>query len=113
MNQLFTLEEAKADYEKLKIELDEAERDLALAIKACQETHQDHDRAWYDYVRYANPKNYERFESALDALHHAHERYNESKLNYKLIRCRFKKASKLYAKLQKKAEKQNKQFGEE
>ena len=113
MTQLFPLDEARADYEKLKIELENAERDLALAIKACSESHQYHDKTWYEYVRYATPSNYEKFASALDALHLAHERCESSRLNYKLIKCKFKKASKLYAKLQKKAAKQNKQFGEE
>lgn len=113
MRDLFPLDTAKENYETLKNQLECAENDLSIAIDNYRKLHQEHDQAWYNYVRYATPSNYDKFASALDALHFAHNRCEQSRLNYKLIRCKFKKASKLYAKLQKKEAKKEKQFGEE
>lgn len=113
MRDLFPLDTAKENYETLKSQLEDAEKELSIAMDACKRSHHEHDQAWYTYVRYATPSNYDKFTSALDTLHRAHDKCEQSRLNYKLIRCKFKKASKLYAKLQRKEAKKEKQFGEE
>lgn len=113
MSSLFTIDEAESNYEALRIELERAEKDLEIAINNISAVRQAHDQAWYTYVRHATPDNYQKFESALDSLHCAHEHYSQVHVNYKLVKCKFKKASKVLHRLQKRAEKLNaKQRGE-
>lgn len=107
MRNFFSLDAASAEYEALKIELDNAEKDLEIAIENCAKSHQQHDQAWYTYVRQATPANYERFETALSDLHSAHDHCAQVRLNYKLVKCKFKKASRIFKRLQKREERLN------
>lgn len=114
MKSFFSLDDATANYESLRIELEYAEKDLEVAIENCHKLHQQHDQAWYTYVRHATPDNYARFENALDELHCAHEHYSKVKVNHKLVQCKFKKASKVLKRLQKRQERLDaKQRGED
>ena len=94
-----------AEYDSIRIELENAEKDLEVAIRNVSAAHEQHDQAWYSYVRHASPDNYLKFERALDELHSAHEHCTQVRLNYKLAKCKFKKASRVFKRLQKREEK--------
>lgn len=107
MRNFFSFDAASTEYESLKIELENAEKDLEVAIRNVSAAHEQHDQAWYSYVRHASPDNYLKFERALDELHSAHEHCTQVRLNYKLAKCKFKKASRIFKRLQKREERLN------
>ncbi len=112
-----TLEEALTCYEDAANDLDSAEQSLALILNDLTRAHSARDNAWYEYVKYASEKNYEHFEYCEDYLNSLYQKRHSAYVTYNLRKCQFRKAKKLYTKLQKKAKKQErknaKQLGEE
>lgn len=108
MKNNITLEEALAQYKDTVKDLDEAERRLAVVLSTLSRAKSDRDEAWYDYVKCASDSNYNRFEYCEDTLNELYQKRCSAYVTYNLRKFQFKRAKKLYVKLQKKAKKQEK-----
>lgn len=103
-----TLEEALAHYKDTAKDLDEAEHRLALILSDLTSARDERDKAWFEYVKCASEKNYDRFEFCEDYLNSLYEKRHSAHVTYSLRKFQFKRAKKLYVKLQRKAKKQEK-----
>ena len=112
-----TLEEALAKYNDSSKDLKDAEEKLITILCDLSRAQSERDKAWFEYVKFASEKNYDLFEYYQDYLNLLDQKRTTAHVNYKLRKLQFKKAKKLYTKLQRQSNKTKrkteKQLGEE
>lgn len=119
----------KKDKETIETELLEALHAYHDAREICQEASDDfydaeeerrdlqieYDHTFYDYVKFGTPEYLSKHKVAGTKLDNAIAKSSEARIRYKSAQRTFKKAERVYARLQKKAEKMGiivPQFGE-
>ena len=78
---------------------------------ACREAQREYDQTFYRYVEFGTREHLQQHEIARIKLENAYKKSLEAKSQVKIAFCKFRKAEKLYHKLQKKSGKTTPQFG--
>lgn len=99
--------QALSAYNQAKEDYDTAVNVAYTAEMAFQADRRAYNQAFYGYVRELGQEALKRENAAREKYHRSLNWANQADFNKHLALCKFKKAAKLYKKLQRKAEKQH------